>query len=290
MKKNFVTIFFLFVSINILNAQTNSWNIVGGKITSPWADSVNPSNVLPDYPRPQLQRSDWQNLNGLWQYAILPKAEGEAMPSAFQGNILVPFCVESALSGVGKTVGKDSVLWYERAFSIPSKIKGKKILLHFGAVDWRSDVYVNGNKLTTHEGGFDPFTVDITSALKKGTQQQIAVHVWDPTDEGPQPRGKQVINPKGIWYTPVTGIWQTVWLEAVPETYIASTKQTPDFDKKTLIVNTSVQNLLNGDMITVSAWNGDKKIAEQTTADTTTTLTIDNPESWSPSQSFFIST
>jgi beta-galactosidase/beta-glucuronidase len=286
MKKNFVTIFFLFVSLNILNAQTNSWKIVGGKITSPWADSVNPSNVLADYPRPQLQRSDWQNLNGLWQYAILPKAEGESMPSAFQGNILVPFCIESALSGVGKTVGKDSVLWYERTFNIPSKIKSKKVLLHFGAVDWRADVYINGNKLTTHEGGYDPFTVDITPALKKGLQQQIAVHVWDPTDEGPQPRGKQVVNPHGIWYTPVTGIWQTVWLEVVPETYIASTKQTPELDKKTLTVNTSVQNLLNGDMITVSAWNGDKKIAEQTTADTTATLAIDNPESWSPSHPF----
>lgn len=286
MKKNFVTIFFLFVGFNILNAQTNSWKIVGGKITSPWADSVNPSNVLADYPRPQLQRSDWQNLNGLWQYAILPKAEGESMPAVFQGNILVPFCVESALSGVGKTVGKDSVLWYERTFNIASKTKSKKILLHFGAVDWRADVYVNENKVTTHEGGFDPFTVDITSALKKGAQQQIAVHVWDPTDEGPQPRGKQVVNPHGIWYTPVTGIWQTVWLEVVPETYIASTKQTPDFDKKNITVNTSIQNLSSGDMITVSAWNGDNKIAEQTTADTTATLAIENPEAWSPAHPF----
>jgi beta-galactosidase/beta-glucuronidase len=286
MKRNLYLIYILFASINSLHAQTNTWKIVGGRITSPWADSVNPTNVLPDYPRPQLQRNEWQNLNGLWQYAILPKAEGEAMPSTLHGNILVPFCIESALSGVGKTVGKDSVLWYEKTFSVTSKTKDKKVLLHFGAVDWRADVYLNGNKIATHEGGFDPFTVDITSALKKGAQQQLAVHVWDPTDEGPQPRGKQVVNPKGIWYTSVTGIWQTVWLETVPETYITSTKQTPDLDNKTITVNTSAQNLLAGDMINVSAWNGDKKIAEQITADTTTTLTIDNPEAWSPSHPF----
>jgi hypothetical protein len=143
MKRNLCLIYILFASLNFLHAQTNTWKIVGGRITSPWADSINPNNVLPDYPRPQLQRNDWQNLNGLWQYAILPKAEGETMPSTLQGNILVPFCVESALSGVGKTVGKDSVLWYEKTFSITSKTKDKKVLLHFGAVDWKADVYIN---------------------------------------------------------------------------------------------------------------------------------------------------
>jgi beta-galactosidase/beta-glucuronidase len=285
MKRNLCLICFLFALLNLVHAQTREWKIVGGRITTAWADSVNPSNTLPDYPRPQMQRNDWQNLNGLWQYAILPKAEGEAMPSSFQGNILVPFCVESALSGVGKTVGKDSVLWYEKTFSINSKTKNKKVLLHFGAVDWRSDIYINGNKVATHEGGFDPFTVDITSALKKGTQQ-IAVHVWDPTDEGPQPRGKQVIDPHGIWYTSVTGIWQTVWLETVPETYIASTKQTPDLDNKTITVNTSAENILPGDLIHISVWNGNKKIAEKSGTDTTVSLKIDNPEAWSPSNPF----
>lgn len=283
MNKTFILTLFFFIGINFLHAQNNSWKIVEGRITSPWADSVNPASVLNNYPRPQLQRNEWQNLNGLWQYAVLPKAEGEAMPSTFQGNILVPFCIESALSGVGKTVGKDSVLWYRTNINLPSKRNGKKILLHFGAVDWRADIYVNGNKLTTHEGGFDPFTVDITPALKKGTQQQIAVRVWDPTDEGPQPRGKQVIKPEGIWYTPVTGIWQTVWLETVPETYIISTKQTPDLNNKRLHVNTSVQNILPGDIITVSAWKGNTKITEQSGTDTTTTLVIDNAEPWSPS-------
>src|SRR5690349_5975401 len=214
MKKNFCLICFLFVSLSLVHAQTGAWKIVGGRITTVWADSVNPSNTLPDYPRPQMQRNDWQNLNGLWQYAILPKTKGEAIPSSFQGNILVPFAVESALSGVGKTVGKDSVLWYERTVTVPSSFKKSNVLLHFGAVDWLCDVYVNGKKVGTHQGGYDPFTFDITTALAKSGNQKIAVRVWDPTDDGPEPRGKQVKHPNGIWYTPVTGIWQTVWLEA----------------------------------------------------------------------------
>lgn len=269
----------------LAGAQTGTWKMAGDKIKSPWADSVNPKAVLPVYPRPQLQRNNWQNLNGLWQYAVLPKAEATAMPASFQGNILVPFCVESALSGVGKTVGKDSILWYKTSFNIASN-KNKKTLLHFGAVDWRSTVYINGKEIGTHEGGFDPFTFDITAALKNGSQQELAVRVWDPTDEGPQPRGKQEKSPHGIWYTPVTGIWQTVWLESVPETYIVSTKQTPDLDAKTITVNTSIENIAAGDIINVSVWKGNQKVTEKSGSDTTTLLTIDNPETWSPSHPF----
>lgn len=286
MKKELLGIAFLLTGIGFTQAQNNSWQIVGGKIKSPWADSVNPAAVLPEYPRPQLQRNGWQNLNGLWQYAVLPKAEGESIPSSFQGNILVPFCIESALSGVGKTVGKDSVLWYATTINVPAKRTGKKVLLHFGAVDWRADVYVNGAKVTTHEGGFDPFSIDITSSLQKGTQQQISVHVWDPTDEGPQPNGKQVKEPRGIWYTAVTGIWQTVWLEMVPDTYIVSTKQTPDLDNKTISITTNTENLLPGDLMHVSAWKGNQKIAEKSGTDATVSLMIDNPEAWSPSNPF----
>ena len=283
--KRLLLVYILFIIVTHSFSQSK-WSIVSGKIKSPWADSVNPSNVLPDYPRPQMQRSAWVNLNGLWQYAILPKTIDENIPSSFQGNILVPFAIESELSGVGKTVGKDSILWYQRTISISSQIKRKKILLHFGAVDWRSEIYVNGNKIATHEGGYDPFTIDITNVLKKGSNQQLAVRVWDPTDQGPQPNGKQVKNPRGIWYTPVTGIWQTVWLETVPDTYIAYTKQIPDLDNKTLTVNTSVQNLQPGDEINVSAWKGNEKVAEKRSADTSVILTISNPEAWSPSHPF----
>jgi beta-galactosidase/beta-glucuronidase len=284
--KKFLFVFGLIIIAQYSFAQTSGWQIVGGKITTPWADSVNPSNVLPDYPRPQLKRNDWQNLNGLWQYSILPNAEAENMPASFQGNILVPFAVESALSGVGKTVGKDSTLWYKRSFSIASNRTGKKVLLHFGAVDWRTDVYINGTNVGRHEGGFDPFTFDITNALGKSTQQQISVRVWDPTDDGPQPRGKQEKDPKGIWYTPVTGIWQTVWIEVVPETYIVSTKQTPDLDNKSITVNTSAENILPGDIVNVSVWKGNQKVGEKNGTDTTVTLTLENPEEWSPYHPF----
>lgn len=284
--KKFQLLFAVLITAIFANAQEGSWKIIPGRITTQWADSVNPKNILPEYPRPQMQRSDWQSLNGLWQYTILAKSDAEDIPSFFQGNILVPFAIESALSGVEKTVGKDSILWYQRTITVPGKRKDKKILLHFGAVDWRSDIYLNGNKIGSHEGGYDPFTIDITGALKKGKQQQLAVRVWDPTDDGPQPHGKQVVKPGGIWYTSVTGIWQTVWLETVPETYIASTRQTPDLDNQNITVSTLVQNFQAGDQVIISAWKGNEKIAEKTGVDTTATLIISNPEVWSPSNPF----
>src|SRR5689334_12141128 len=144
MKKLVFIAYLSFFTCALVIAQSNAWQKVGDKITSPWADSVNPASVLPEYPRPQLMRSNnWTNLNGLWQYAILPKDQQATIPATMQGNILVPFAVESALSGVGKTVGKDSVLWYNRTITIPAK---NRTLLHFGAVDWRCDIYVNGTK------------------------------------------------------------------------------------------------------------------------------------------------
>jgi len=285
MKKLRLLLVFLMVAF-FSNAQQSDWKIVPAHITTEWADKVNPSHPLNVYPRPQLQRSEWQNLNGLWQYTILPASDDKAIPSSFQGNILVPFCAESALSGVGKRVGKDNLLWYQRDITVPAKRKGKRVLLHFGAVDWRSDIFVNGKNVGRHEGGYDPFTFDITDALKKGTKQQLNVRVWDPTNDGPQPHGKQVIKPEGIWYTPVTGIWQTVWLETVPETYISSTKQTPDVDNSNLSVSASVENIQPGDQLSFSAWKGNEKIAEKTGSDTSVILSIPGPELWSPSHPF----
>ena len=262
------------------------WSVVKGKITTPWADKVDPNNPLPDYPRPQMQRNNWKNLNGLWQYSILPKS-AEAIPATFTGKILVPFAVESALSGVGKTVGKDSVLWYQRTFTLPASFKNNNVLLQFGAADWLCDVYVNGKKAGSHQGGYDPFSFDISPYLNKKGEQQIAVRIWDPSDEGPQPRGKQVNKPNGIWYTPVTGIWQTVWIEAVPKTYISITKQTPDVDKKLVRIGAQVQNAMEGDQLVVSAWKGTQKIAEQTVAAAEeASLSIPEAELWSPSHPF----
>lgn len=274
----------LFVCTWLTADAQDLWKIVPGKITTPWAEKMDVNNVLPEYPRPQLERNTWKNLNGLWQYAITPK--NEEKPRTYDGQILVPFAVESALSGVGKTVGKDSLLWYNTSFTLPASFKNKTVLLHFGAVDWRTEVSINGKAVGEHEGGFTAFTFDITPYLKKGSQE-LVVKVWDPTDEGPQPRGKQVRKPEGIWYTPVTGIWQTAWLEAVPGSYIASTRQTPDVDRSNLQFEASVKNQLPGDQIRLTAWDGEQKISELLgDAASKMVLPIREAKLWSPSHPF----
>lgn len=212
----------------------SAWNPVGDKIKTTWGEQLTPDNVWQEYPRPIMERPEWVNLNGLWQYAILPA--GQAAPEKYQGEILVPFCVESSLSGVGKEVGDRNELWYQRSFKVPAAWKGRRVMLNFGAVDWKCDVWVNGTLVGSHTGGFTPFGLDITDALCKG-DNDLRVRVWDPTDRGPQPRGKQVSRPEGIWYTPVTGIWQTVWLEPVPDTHIASLRTLPDIDAGKLSVD-----------------------------------------------------
>lgn len=280
--KTYVVGLFLSQSL-IVSAQT--WKPVPGKIASPWAEKVDPLKPLPEYPRPHLIRSNnWKNLNGLWDYAITGK--DEETPKTYQGKILVPFALESSLSGVGKTLNKNNLLWYKTSFTIPSTMKNS-ILLHFGAVDWKTDVWVNGQKVGSHEGGFDPFTFDITAFVKKSGKQELTISVWDPTDEGPQPRGKQQKKPEGIWYTPVSGIWQTVWIESVPKTYIASTRQTPDIDAKTISVSAEVQSIVSGDKIRITAFDGKTKVAEQEVdANTKATLSISSPKLWSPTNPF----
>lgn len=277
----------LFVTISMGLYAQEAWKPVSGKITTQWAADIKAEQPLPEYPRPQLTRKSWMNLNGLWQYAIVPKTTGETEPTAFDGKILVPYAVESALSGVGKTVGKDNVLWYKRAVEVSPAFRKGKVLMHFGAVDWQCDVYVNGNKVGTHQGGYDPFSFDISTALKKGKQQEITIKVWDPSDDGLQPRGKQIKNPHGIWYTPVTGIWQTVWLENVPSTYIAATVQTPHIDKQLLSVKVDIENLQSGDAVKVIAYDGQQQVAEQTLkGEEEVALTISNPKLWSPADPF----
>lgn len=260
------------------------WKPAGSKIMTSWGEKVNPENPHPEYPRPMLVRdNNWQNLNGLWNYAITD-ADRTAFPEQWEGKILVPFAVESALSGVGKTVGKDKALWYHRTITLNKNVNKDNILLHFGAVDWRCDVYVNGKHVGTHEGGFDPFTMDITSFVKKGAKQDIILKVWDPTDDGPQPRGKQIKNPHGIWYTPVTGIWQTVWVESVPKSYIVKTKHTPQFDVKKLTVESFVTNENAGDQIKVVVLDGQQEITQKTgTVNTALEIDVPNLQAWSPS-------
>ncbi|MBR4351924.1 MAG: beta-galactosidase [Bacteroidales bacterium] len=212
--------------VSAFSATAQSWRPAGDHIRTPWADQVDPSAPLPEYPRPLMQRTDWMNLNGLWDYAV--RKAGEPFGKA-DGRILVPYCIESSLSGVGRTVAVDEYLWYHRTFSLPKSWKGNRVLLHFGAVDWKADIWVNDVKAGSHTGGYTPFSIDITDALKSG-ENSLTVRVWDGTDTGFQPRGKQVRKPSGIWYTSVTGIWQTVWLEPVPEQHIRNLRTTPDLD------------------------------------------------------------
>ena len=265
-----------------VNAQ---WKPVGDKIKTDWAEKVDPNNVLPEYPRPQLERNDWQNLNGEWEYAIKPV--GGVEPSAFDGKILVPFAVESSLSGVQKEVGEKNELWYKRTFSIPSAWKNKDVLLNFGAVDWKADVFVNDVLVGSHKGGYAPFSFNITPYLTGKGNQKLVVRVWDPTDKGYQPIGKQTHNPRGIWYTPVTGIWQTVWLEPVASAHVTSIKAIPNIDTNTLNVTVGTSCGCKSGIVTVKLLDKGQVIASaKGVQGNELRLAVENPTLWSPSNPY----
>lgn len=264
-------------SFSELHAQ---WSPAGDKIKTDWAGKVDPNNPLPEYPRPIMERPEWQNLNGLWEYAILPMGQKE--PQNFDGQILVPFAVESSLSGVQKELGKENELWYKRMFSIPSAWKNKKIVLHFGAVDWKTEVYLNDVKIGTHVGGYTPFSFDITPYLTSGSQK-LVIKVWDPTTDGYQPVGKQHKNPHGIWYTPVSGIWQTVWLEPVSCKHIADLHTTPNIDTGKLNIKTYTKGTSYGDIIEVQVKEGNTLVSKAKGAvGETLEIAIENAKLWSP--------
>ena len=267
-----------------LGAQAQ-WKPVGDKIKTPWAEQVNPANVLPEYPRPQLERGDWQNLNGEWEYAIKPV--GDVEPATFDGKILVPFAVESSLSGVQKEVGENSELWYKRTFSVPSAWKNKDIMLNFGAVDWKADVFVNDILIGSHKGGFTPFSFNITPYLTGRNNQKLVVRVWDPSDKGYQPRGKQTSRPEGIWYTPVTGIWQTVWLEPVAAAHVTSVKSISNIDNNTLNVTVGTSCDCNSGIVTVKLLDKGQVVASaKGVQGKELRLFVQNPTLWSPSNPY----
>ncbi len=270
---------------SVAAAWAADWKPAQGPLLTRWAKQVSPDRAHPEYPRPQMVRPRWQNLNGLWDYAVGAR-EGDR-PADFEGKILVPFPIESALSGVMKQVGPANRLWYRRTWELPGDWAGERILLHFGAVDWEATVWVNGTRVGSHRGGYDPFTFDVTKALKPQGPQEIVVAVWDPVDEGTQPRGKQVLKPRGIWYTSVTGIWRTVWLEPVPPASIGRLKIAPDVDTGTLRVSVQTSGAEPGDAIVAQAREGDRVVAvEDGRPGSPLELKIPQARLWSPGEPF----
>lgn len=266
------------------------WAPAGNRIRTAWAEEVSPANAHPEYPRPQMVRGNWKSLNGLWDYAIVPA--GFPKPVFPDGKILVPFCAESSLSGVGKLVGKTDALWYKTTFDIPKGWGQQRVLLHFDAVDWSCEPWINGQPLEKHTGGYTAFTYDITPYLTEGSQE-LVVKVLDSTDNGEQPRGKQVSSPHGIWYTPVTGIWQSVWLEPVSEqAYIADYNVVSDIVTGGLAVQTAVCGEADEVQLRVLAggegWSTLDDKAGKVLASASAVpgnpaqLSLDNPELWSP--------
>ena len=267
-------------AISCNTADKTGWAPVGDRIMTQWGENLDPSEVLPEYPRPQMLRGEWMNLNGLWEYAITP---AEAEPEKMDGNILVPFAVESALSGVGRAVGENEALWYEREFIVPEEWAGQRVQLNFGAVDWKAEVYVDGAFVGEHTGGYAPFSFDVTDMLAKGKKHSLKVKVTDRTDKWFQPRGKQVSQPEGIWYTAVTGIWQTVWMEPVPASHIDSYYAVADIDEGTLAVTVDAA-LEDGDVVEVVLLADGAPVAKAEGREVT--LAVPEMRLWSPSDPY----
>lgn len=261
-------------------ASAADWKPAPSPLMTKWGKQITPDKTpWNEYPRPQLVRKDWKNLNGLWDYAITER--GAKQPTQSDGKILVPFCIESALSGVGKHPTEKQELWYRRQIDA-SAWKGQRVLLHFGAVDWEATVIVNGKEVGTHRGGFDPFSFDITDALKDG-KGELVVKVWDPTDTGSQPLGKQIRNPHGIWYTPVTGIWQTVWMEPVnPFGWIRSVEVKANIANGEISLTASMGRAFEGQAATVEIYDGDNRIVNQKIGVGSNPIVIPKPLLWSP--------
>jgi beta-galactosidase/beta-glucuronidase len=256
-----------------------SWKPIPEHIMTSWAHEISPDDVWQEYPRPQMRRNRWMNLNGLWEYTVTPK--GISKPQ-FEGEILVPFGIESALSGVKRPLQPGECLWYRRRFTIPQDWAGQRVLLHFGAVDWECTVWVNGVQVGTHRGGYIPFYFDITPQLLDA-ENEVRVSVWDPSDQSWIARGKQVLKPKSIWYTAVSGIWQTVWLEPVPQTFVCGLKLTPNIDTETLKVVVNLDGEITDAQVQVTVLDDEVQIgAVAGWVREPLQIPVPHPQLWSP--------
>ncbi|MFV0377067.1 MAG: glycoside hydrolase family 2 protein [Mangrovibacterium sp.] len=290
MKKNYlIAIVALCFSFCSTFAQT--WEAQKARIMTPWADQLDPKEPLPEYPRPQMVRDNWMNLNGLWDFELV-KDMAYTANQKFGKKILVPFPMESALSGIMDTRHDDNkgrIFLYHRSFSLPASMKNKTVLLHFGAVDWKCKVYLNGREVGGHLGGFDPFVLDISSALDTGKdEQELEVFVQDYQEFGGYPHGKQKIGEKIIWYTPVTGIWQTVWIEAVSPVYIDKLVVTPSIDLQKVSIRVVSETAETRSKAKIEVFDGDKRIAFRTDVrpNEVVDIQISDQKLWSPDSPF----
>lgn len=272
-----------------VSLQAGEWQPVAGQLMTRWAAEVSPDNPLPEYPRPQLVRREWTNLNGLWDYSIQSLAA--IAPASYDGKILVPYPLEAALSGVRKVLAPTDRLWYQRTFDAPDLAGRQRLLLHFGAADWETRVWVNGTLAGEHRGGYDPFTFDITETVKAGASNELTVAVSDPGITAFQPDGKQnykkFTKPGGIAYTSSSGIWQTVWLETVPTAYIRDLKITPDLLAGVVRVRVAASRAATDAMVEVTALDGDKEVGKISgKSGTELVVPVPNARCWTPDDPF----
>lgn len=269
----------------------STWAPRGNHIKTRWADMIDPENVWSEYPRPMLERTEWVSLNGLWDYEV---TANNTTAKNFNGQILVPFPIESSLSGVMYPLEPNKALWYKREINVPADWNGKNVVLNFEAVDYEAEVYIDGtnlrNRVATHTGGHTAFSVDITDKLKNGAAT-LYVKVIDNTDAGAQPVGKQRRYPEGrgsIWYTSTSGIWQSVWMEAVNPTHLDDIRITPDVDNSTLTFDLAYTGTPTGN-VTVTLKDGDKVVATKNvpaSAKTQVEFQLASPRLWSPDRPF----
>lgn len=266
-------------SFFLSDAFAQDWKPAETGLKTRWAEKVTPSTAWQQYPRPQLVRDEWLNLNGLWNYAITAKDAPE--PETFDGQILVPFPVESSLSGVKKKVMPEQCLWYRTSITVPDDWAGKNILLNFEACDWETEVWINGRFTGIHRGGYSPFSFDITSFLEN--DNELIVRVWDPTDTGYQPVGKQVNSPGGIFYTSTTGIWQTIWLEPVNRTHISGIKNAYDPVESSLELYCDITGPEKGDVLVAAVSREGQEVTRSLgPAVSPLKMNITEPCLWSP--------
>lgn len=271
----------------LLPNRGRAWQLQTAPLMTDWAQEVGPNNAWPEYPRPQMQRTNWMNLNGVWQFQ--PGGLGDPVPTnTLSGDILVPFCMESAISGVMQHYER---AWYQRTFTLPASWAGQRILLHFEAANWECEPFLNGVSLGVHQGGYDPFTFDITPFLSGSAPQTLTVRIYAPVDntggQTLEPLGKQRLSPGGIWYAACSGIWQTVWLEPVPASGISDLHLVPDIDNGRLRVNVTLAGPTNGITVSAQAFDGTNLAGIATGASSADFFVpIPSPKLWCPTNPF----